>query len=293
MEAKILSSARQLIADNVRSRIVGANPDQRARELFEAPGKRWFADDRPIKIVHSDTSMFIGGLRALLLQSLHPLAMAGVAQHSDFRADPWGRLQRTADFLAATTFGPAAEAQQAIDIVKRVHERVVGTAADGRTYAANDPHLLKWVHLAELDSFLTAHDAYGENRLDRDQRDGYVEDMATIAEALGVIDAPRSVQELKDQLRAYRPELQTTPEARDVARYLLLTPPMPVVIRPVYGLLGVAAVGLLPLWARRSLRLPWLPISERVLVRPAATAMVGTLRWALSPQAPFKPDTAE
>jgi len=293
VEAKILSSARQLIADNVRSRIVGANPDQRARELFEAPGKRWFADDRPIKIVHSDTSMFIGGLRALLLQSLHPLAMAGVAQHSDFRADPWGRLQRTADFLAATTFGPAAEAQQAIDIVKRVHERVVGTAADGRTYAANDPHLLKWVHLAELDSFLTAHDAYGENRLDRDQRDGYVEDMATIAEALGVIDAPRSVQELKDQLRAYRPELQTTPEARDVARYLLLTPPMPVVIRPVYGLLGVAAVGLLPLWARRSLRLPWLPISERVLVRPAATAMVGTLRWALSPQAPFKPDTAE
>jgi len=287
MDANILSSARQLIADSVRSRVVGANPDQRARELFEAPGKRWFADDRPIKIVHSDTSMFIGGLRALLLQSLHPLAMAGVAQHSDFRADPWGRLQRTADFLASTTFGPASEAQRAIDMVKRVHTRVVGTATDGRPYSANDPHLLKWVHLAELDSFLSAHDAYGEVRLDNGQRDGYVEDMAVIAEALGVIDAPKSVQELKDQLRAYRPELMTTPEARDVARYLLLTPPMPLVIRPAYGILGVAAVGLLPLWARRSLRLPWLPISERVIVRPAATAMVGTLRWALAPQAPF------
>lgn len=291
MEPNILSSTRRLIADSVRSRVVGANPDQRARELFEAPGKRWFADDRPIKIVHGDTSMFIGGLRALLLQSLHPLAMAGVAQHSDYRTDPWGRLQRTADFLAATSFGPASQAQQAIDMVKRVHERVVGTATDGRPYAANDPHLLKWVHIAELDSFLSAHDAYGEVRLDDDQRDGYVEDMALIAETLGVIDAPRSVQELKDQLRSYRPELRSTPEAREVARYLLVTPPMPLLIRPAYGLLGAAAVGLLPLWARRSLRLPWLPVSERIVVRPAAAAMVGTLRWALAPQAPFKTET--
>lgn len=291
MEPNILSSTRRLIADSVRSRVVGANPDQRARELFEAPGKRWFADDRPIKIVHGDTSMFIGGLRALLLQSLHPLAMAGVAQHSDYRTDPWGRLQRTADFLAATSFGPASQAQQAIDMVKRVHERVVGTATDGRPYAANDPHLLKWVHIAELDSFLSAHDAYGEVRLDDDQRDGYVEDMALIAETLGVIDAPRSVQELKDQLHSYRPELRSTPEAREVARYLLVTPPMPLLIRPAYGLLGAAAVGLLPLWARRSLRLPWLPVSERIVVRPAAAAMVGTLRWALAPQAPFKTET--
>jgi len=291
VEPNILSSTRRLIADSVRSRVVGANPDQRARELFEAPGKRWFADDRPIKIVHGDTSMFIGGLRALLLQSLHPLAMAGVAQHSDYRTDPWGRLQRTADFLAATSFGPASQAQQAIDMVKRVHERVVGTATDGRPYAANDPHLLKWVHIAELDSFLSAHDAYGEVRLDDDQRDGYVEDMALIAETLGVIDAPRSVQELKDQLRSYRPELRSTPEAREVARYLLVTPPMPLLIRPAYGLLGAAAVGLLPLWARRSLRLPWLPVSERIVVRPAAAAMVGTLRWALAPQAPFKTET--
>lgn len=293
MDANIVSSTRRLIADSVRSRVVGANPDQRARELFDAPGARWFDDDRPIKVVHSDASMFIGGLRALLLQSLHPLAMAGVAQHSDYRSDPWGRLQRTADFLAATTFGPAAEAQRAIDMVKKVHQRVVGVAADGRPYSANDPHLLKWVHLAELDSFLSAHDAYGEIELDDHQRDGYIEDMARIAEALGVIDAPRTVQEMKDQLRSYRSELRATPEARDVVRYLLVTPPMPLAIRPAYGLLGAAAVGLLPLWARRSLRLPWLPVSERVVVRPAATVMVGALRWALAPEAPFKSSVAD
>lgn len=287
MESPIVRVARQVIADAVRTRVVGADPDQRARELFDAPGERWFADDRPIKIVHSDASMFVGGLRALLLQSLHPLAMAGVAQHSDYRTDPWGRLQRTADFLAATTFGPADEAQRAIDTVKRVHQRVVGTAADGRPYSANDPHLLKWVHLAELDSFLAAHDAYGHVHLDESGRDGYVADMATVAEALGVVDAPRSVQQLQDQLRSYRPELRSTPEARDVARYLLVTPPMPLIVRPAYGLLGAAAVGLLPLWARRSLRLPWFPVAERLAVRPAATAMVTALRWAMAPQAPF------
>jgi uncharacterized protein (DUF2236 family) len=255
--------------------------------LFEAPGERWFAQDRPIRIVHADTSMFIGGLRALLLQSLHPLAMAGVAQHSDFRHDPWGRLQRTADFLAATTFGPAQESQRAIDMVKAVHERVRGVARDGRTYEANDPHLLKWVHIAELDSFLAAHDRYGQIELTDDQRDGYVEDMALIASALGVIDPPRTVAQLRQQLGAYRRELRSSPEARDVARYLVFSPPLPVVARAPYAVLSAAAISLLPVWARIPLRLPWFPISEKVVVAPAGNALVSTLRWAMAPSAPF------
>lgn len=283
----IFDPARELIARAVRSRVVGSDPDQRARELFEAEGERWFADDRPIRIVHADTSMFVGGLRALLLQSLHPLAMAGVAQHSDYQHDPWGRLQRTADFLAATTFGPAEESQRAIDMVHKVHERVTGTARDGRPYEANDPHLLKWVHLAEVDSFLTAHDRYGQVQLSDDQRDGYIADMARIASALGVIDPPRSVAELHDQLRAYRPELRSSPEAREAAKYLLFSAPLPVVARPAYGLLITAAISLLPVWARIPLRLPWLPVSEKVLVQPAGRVLVTTLRWAMAPSAPF------
>jgi uncharacterized protein (DUF2236 family) len=284
----IFDPARELVAQAVRSRVVGPDPDQRARELFEAEGDRWFAADRPIRIVHSDTSMFIGGLRALLLQSLHPLAMAGVAQHSDYRHDPWGRLQRTADFLAATTFGPAQESQRAIDMVHKVHERVTGTARDGRSYEANDPHLLKWVHLAEADSFLTAHDRYGQTELSDEQRDGYIADMARIASALGVIDPPRSVAELRDQLRSYRPELRSTPEARDAAKYLLFSAPLPAVARPAYGLLTAAAISLLPVWARIPLRLPWLPVSEKMLVQPAGRVLVTTLRWAMEPSAPFK-----
>jgi len=281
--SEIFEPVRRIVADAVRSRVVGPNADNRAQELFEAPGERWFAEDRPIRVIHADSCMFIGGLRALLFQSLQPLAMAGVASHSDFKADPWGRLQRTADFLAATTFGPATEAQRAVDMVKRVHIRVVGTADDGRPYSANDPHLLKWVHIAEVDSFLAAHAKFGEIELSSEQRDGYVLDMSRIASALGVIDPPTTVAELADQIASYRPELRTSAPARDAARYLLLTPPLPIYQRPIYGLLGAAAVSLMPLWTRFPLRLPWLPVSERAVVRPAAQALTKTLRWALQP----------
>lgn len=281
-----LEPARRAVAEAVRSRVVGDRADERAAELFTAPGPRWFADDRPIRVVHADVSMFIGGLRALLFQSLHPLAMAGVAAHSDYRADPWGRLQRTADFLAATTFGPATESERAIAMVKKVHERVVGIASDGRPYRANDPHLLKWVHIAEVDSFVAAHRAFGETPLSAHEYDHYVADMSVIAENLGVVEPPRTMRQLQQQLRYYRHELGGTKEARDAARYLLFTPPLPVLVRPAYGVLGAAAVSLLPAWTRLPLRLPWFPVAERAVARPAGALLTRTLRWALSPEAP-------
>jgi hypothetical protein len=117
-------------------------PNNRAR-IHNTPGPRWFGEDRPIRRVHADASMFVGGLRALLLQSLHPLAMAGVADHSDYRGDPWGRLQRTSTFLAVTTFGPADDAQRAVDKVRGIHRRVRGVAPDGTPSEASDPHLLE------------------------------------------------------------------------------------------------------------------------------------------------------
>lgn len=279
---------RNLIAEAVRSRVVGPAADVREREIFLREGPRLFPEGRPIRVIHADSSMFIGGLRALLFQSLHPLAMAGVAQHSDYRADPWGRLQRTADFLASTTFGPVDEAERAFAMVKRVHQRVVGTARDGRPYSAGDPHLLKWVHIAEVDSFIAAHRRFGAESLSDSDYDDYVLDMAVIAESLGVEDAPRSRAELRDSISSYRPELGTSPEARDAARFLLLTPPLPVPLRPVYGVIGAAAVSLLPVWTRVPLRLPWLPVTEATAVRVAAEALTRTLRWAISANAPAR-----
>jgi uncharacterized protein (DUF2236 family) len=224
--------------------------------------------------------MFIGGIRALLMQSLHPLAMAAVAGHSGYRGDPWGRLQRTSYFLAITTFGRASDASQTIARVREIHQRVTGTAPDGRRYAASDPHLLTWVHIAEADSFLRAHARFGARPLDQAGRDGYLADLARIGAELGVPDPPRTEAELAERIRQYRPELAGTAQAREAARFLLLSPPLPLVARAPYGVLAAAAVSLLPGWARRPLLLPRLPVTETVVVRPAGQAMVNAIRWA-------------
>lgn len=256
-------------------------PQNRAR-IHDTPGPRWFGEDRPIRRVHGDASMFVGGLRALLLQSLHPLAMAGVAEHSDYRGDPWGRLQRTSTFLAVTTFGPADDAQRAVDKVRGIHRRVHGIAADGRPYEASDPHLLEWVHVAEVDSFLRAHQLYGATPLDQDGRDGYVADTARVAAALGVVDPPRTEDELRQRISDYRPELVGTPAAREAAKFLLLTPPLPLLAKPPYAVLAATSVAMLPAWARLPLRLPYLPPLEATAVRVAGRTLVGGIRWALA-----------
>ena len=256
-------------------------PANRAR-IHDTPGPRWFAEDRPIRRVHGDASMFVGGLRALLLQSLHPLAMAGVAEHSDYRGDPWGRLQRTSTFLAVTTFGPADDAQRAVDKVRGIHRRVHGIAADGRPYEASDPHLLGWVHVAEVDSFLRAHQLYGARPLDQQERDDYVADTARVAAALGVVDPPHTEDELAQRISDYRPELGGTAAARDAAKFLLLTPPLPLLAKPPYAVLAATSVAMLPAWARLPLRLPYLPPLEATAVRVAGRTLVGGIRWALA-----------
>lgn len=276
--------ARAWLASQIRSRVVGDDPVAKGAAIFDAVGPRLFADDAPIRRVHADAAMFIGGMRALLLQSLHPLAMAGVADHSDFRADPWGRLQRTAEFLATTTFGTVELADQAVAIVKRVHERVVGVADDGRPYAANDPHLLHWVHLAETDSFLTTHQRYGSEPLSPAEADRYVAESSIIAAKLGVVEPPLDVGMLRAQLRAFRPELRGSAAARDAARFLLIEPPLPLAARPAYLALAAAAVASLPAWTRWPLWLPFLPISERLVVGPAGMVLTNVIRWSMQPQ---------
>lgn len=279
---RVSDEVRGWLAGQVRGRVVGPDAFERHAEIHVADADRWFDDGAVIKRIHADSSMFVGGLRALLLQTLHPLAMAGVADHSDYEHDPWGRLQRTALFLAATTYGPIDVAEQAVARVRAVHDRVAGVAADGRTYAANDPHLLRWVHLAEVDSFLAAYRRYGAEALSDDEADEYVAQMAVIARALGVPAPPESVVGLHDQLRSYRRELHGSPTARRSARYLLWQAPLPAAARAPYGLLAASAVALLPRWARRPLGLPWFPVTEALAVRPAGDAITRGLRWALA-----------
>jgi uncharacterized protein (DUF2236 family) len=277
----VVSGVRTTLGDRLFARVAGPEGPRRRERVHASVGPRWFEEGTAIRRVHGDASMFVGGIRALLMQSLHPLALAGVLDHSGFEGDPWGRLQRTSYFLAVTTFGTAQDAEKMVAAIRRVHDTVVGTAPDGRAYAANDPHLLRWVHVAEIDSFLAAHQRFGARPLDQAGRDEYVAESALVARALGVEEPPETQAELVDQLAAYRPELRGGADARRTARFLLLNPPLPLLARAPYGGLAASAVSLLPLWARRKLRLPYLPVTERLLVHTTGTALTGTIRWAM------------
>jgi len=230
--------------------------------------------------VHGDISTIVGGLRAVMLQTLHPLAMAGVADHSDFRHDALGRLHRTAGFLAATIYGTTPAAEEAIASVRAIHERVTGVAPDGRAYRADDPHLLAWIHATEVDSFLAAYQRYAPTPLSAGDADRYVAEMAQIGERLGAVELPRNVGQLNSCIDSFRPEVSAGRHAREAVAFLLV-PPLPLAARGPYAIAVAAAVGLLPRWSRRLLWLPALPGADRIVVRPACTAMLRLFGWAL------------
>jgi uncharacterized protein (DUF2236 family) len=269
---------RQRVATVVRNLVIGDDTTP--------PGPTWdpsdpnpIAADSPVRVVHADPAMFVGGVRALLFQTLHPVAMHAVAEHSDYEHDPLGRLQRTASFLGRTTFGSGAEANEAIQVVRSIHSRVVGTLPDGSTYRADDPHLLGWVHATEIDSFLTGHQKYGANRLSPEDCDRYITDMAIIGTALGVDDAPQSRAELAAMIDSYREELAPTKACRDATRSLF-APALPIGVLPFYGLIFTSAAAMLPRWARSMLLLPVAPGMDPFVLRPATTALTNALRWA-------------
>jgi uncharacterized protein (DUF2236 family) len=213
--------------------------------------------------------MALAGLRALLLQALHPLAMAGVAAHSDFREDPWGRLFRTADYVGVTTFGTTVEARRAGAKVRGIHRRLRGVEPEsGQAYRVDDPELLRWVHCVEVESFLSTAVRCGL-RLSPAEQDRYYAEQTVGATLVG-LDAsyvPSSVREMEQYFADVRPQLRATRAARDVAAFLLW-PPMPALVqlgtpaRPAWVAMTAAAGAMLPRWARRMYRLPGLPTTD-------------------------------
>lgn len=266
----------------LRSKVAGDDAATRAQRIWGSEGERWFTPADPIWRVYADASMFPGGIASLLLQSLHPLAMAGVAGHSGYKSDPWGRLQRTSQYLATTTYGTVEHAEEAIALVRSIHDRVRGRDEQGRSYRANDPHLLRWVHVAEVDSFLRAYQAFAAAPLTDDEADLYVRQAAVPARLLGVVEPPEDASTLRQAIEEYRPELEPTRAAREAARFLLLSPPLPLLARPGYGVLASGGVSLLPGWALEMLdiRLPG-PVS-RYVARPLGQAGTAAVRWGLA-----------
>jgi len=226
--------------------------------------------------------MLVGGFAALLLQSLHPLAMAAVDAHSDFRVDPTGRLNRTARFVTTTTLGSTASAEQAIAGVRKIHLRIHGTAPDGRPYRADDPELLTWVHTAEVHCFLTGYQTFSATPLSAAECDSYYAEAARVAERLGATAIPRSRAEVAAYLARIRPELRVTPPALEVLR-LLRGFGRSRRERLAVRVLTNASIDLLPDWARAELavRRPWLVRAawDRPVARIGGRIMV----WACGP----------
>ena len=238
-----------------------------------------FARDTPIRMVHADiVAMMVGGIRGLLLQMLHPHALQGVLDHSNFRSDMHGRLRRTARFIAVTTFGHRDDAQAAIDRVNRIHGAVGGTLPDGSPYSASDPRVLAWVHVAEATSFLAAYLRHVRPDMPGAEQDEYYRQFAVIALALGADPVPTNRAEAEAIFRELRGDLSASPDAREVADLVLGQRPKGAP-PAVQALLGAEAVALLPPFARSMLGLER-PGLAAIPARAATWGMGKTLRWA-------------
>ncbi|MBA2635965.1 MAG: DUF2236 domain-containing protein, partial [Sphingomonas sp.] len=193
--------------------------------------------------VHGDvTSMMVGGVAALLTQMLHPAALGGVWDHSDVVEDQIGRLRRTARFIAVTTYGERAAAEQAIARVRSIHERVSGTLPDGTPYQAGDRALLAWVHVAGAIMFLDGWRRYAEPRMSRTDQDRYFAESALVAELLGADPVPRSRSEAERLIGEFRPQLRADERTRAFRRIVLDSPAPTLKDAPVQKLLMAAAV---------------------------------------------------
>lgn len=234
--------------------------------------------------VHGDvTSMMVGGIAALLLQMLHPKALAGVWDHSEFQKNMHGRLRNTARFIAITTYGHRDEAEEAIARVRRIHDHVKGTLPDGTPYDANDPRLLAWVHVAGSAMFLAGWVRYGEPGMSLADRDAYWRDVVPVARMLGADPVPETAAEADALLRSFLPELRADERSRTVRDLILRRPADKLSAAPVQAMLMQSAVDLLPPTARRLHA-----VRASGVTRPALSlatfGLATTLRWALAPR---------
>lgn len=268
---------RHAIRDQVRG-LVGS----RGGRLPVRPEDSVYPPGSACRKVHGDfTSMMVGGVSALLMQMLHPAAVAGVWDHSNFRGDVLGRLKRTAQFISATTFGSVEEANAAIEQVRAIHDRVHGTLPDGTFYSANDPEVLTFVHVAGASSFLRAYRLYRNPSFDRASQDLYYKEAAEVAIKLGAQRVPLSVREVETYFDRIRPALRVDDRTNKIRRAILEQKPPSLAMAPFQKIALTAGVDLLPDWAAKMHGLRPAGLGRPAL--RASTKSVGALvRWALT-----------
>ena len=235
--------------------------------------------------LHNEPILLLGGLRSLYLQALHPRAVAGIAQNSTFRSDPWGRLNRTSEYVGTVIYGSTAEVEAASSRLRRMHSRMSAVnPATGERFRIDEPDLLRWVHVAEVESFLTTARRAGL-RLTDDEVDQYYTEQVRAAELVGLDPStvPSTAAEVADYYATIRPELAMTKDAAETA-FFLTVPSVPenwgstpfrlgLTLGPTrwayFGIAGTA-IALLPPWARRmygGLGLPTTDVTADLSVR--------------------------
>ena len=238
-------------------------------------------------IVHADFATLVGGVRALLMQALHPGSLTGVAQHSRYEEDPLGRLSGTIRWLTVTTFGSLTAIKNEAGRVNRMHTRVTGEyeTATGETisYRAADKDLLLWVHVAFMDSFLRTHQNYSRKPIPGGA-DDYIRLWAKSVEPLGLETAPQSERELLETLKDFYPQLRVTKQTLDVIHWIK-NAPLPFLARPVYKLLFHSALATLPEDYRKLIGMKGLPLW---MLRPVTTNLLRFMRLAIGPESPIE-----
>ncbi|WOH19287.1 oxygenase MpaB family protein [Paenarthrobacter sp. GOM3] len=240
--------------------------------------------------VHGHVATIVAGIRVLLMQALHPGALAGVYEHSGFQKDPLGRLANTVRWIFTVTYGSTDAAEAATARVRKIHERVRGTYVDGqgveREYAANNPELLRWVHVTYADSFITANRIWG--RPIPGGPDAYVREWAAAGRLMGVIDPPLTWAQVREELEAwYSSGVLRADERLAETVSFIRRPPLSPLLRPGYRILFAAAVATLEpkyrdLLGLRRAKLGLVPVP----VVTAARAVLGMVRFALGSHGP-------
>lgn len=242
-----------------------------------------FLPDEAPWIAHADMATLVGGIRALLMQALHPGSLTGVRTHSRYKSDPLGRLSGTIRWLTVTTFASTRSVSSEADRVNKMHASVKGkyTTSTGKTldYKAADPHLLRWVHIAFMDSFLRCHQIYSTVPLPGGA-DAYIRLWSKSVIPLGLNDAPMSEAELLADLERYRPELAVTEETREVIRWIK-HPPLPATSLPAYAFLFQAALASLPSRYQDMIGLGHPPLH---ILQPVTTNFLKLIRFAIGPE---------
>ena len=269
----------ELIRKTIREMVGGSGPPI---AFLTPPGDRGlFGPESIAWKIHADfISMMIGGISSLILQALHPQALAGVWDHSSFREDLKGRLGRTAFFIAATTYGPTDMANNIITKVNHIHTKITGLDEFGKPYSATDPHLLAWVHLTETRSFINSFEDYRKEKISPQEKDQYFLEMSSLGERMGAINLPATYANTEKAIQGYIPELYFGERAKSIID-LLDNFPSNLTAKPFIKLISRAGFLNLPDWVYPIIGKSTPSYFERLAVKKSIDLIAIPVREAL------------